>query len=204
MKILLIDALKHVDKSERNTAWVSYDEMCNALNIAGYFTSDEFSDEWERRVKSYWLFKWLCTDTHVGCCAYFFDDELVGVSYQGARKNPVEYSFVSKAAADKLRSFILDSQESQYVLIDPEEHVEDFYTVDYGSQLLVEEGFHEGVKVTVSESWRGDYRLPVEEWQTITIKLPNGQQKRIHLNEFHIPINMEPEQSQTESERHAF
>jgi hypothetical protein len=50
---------------------------------------------------------WMCTDTLVGFFAYFFDYELVCISFQPYRKSNMELHWVSKEAANKVKKFML-------------------------------------------------------------------------------------------------
>jgi hypothetical protein len=107
----LIDAITNVDRSNENTDWANLSDFSNELGLSVY----GFEPEFESRVKKHWLFKWLCTDTHVGLAVYYFDDEPLAVSFQPARKSDEEIKFVSKEIANKLRDFILSFEDDESI-----------------------------------------------------------------------------------------
>jgi hypothetical protein len=98
------EAINNLNMSPENVWEGSINDFCNVLDISHYGWSDEFGE----RVKKIWIKKWLCTDTHVGLAVYQLDGETIAVSAQPARKSPEEINFISLAAAEKVRTAILD------------------------------------------------------------------------------------------------
>lgn len=66
-----------------------------------------------QRVTTADLITWLCTDTQVGLYAYYFDDELVVISYQSARKSDLNLFWVSAELREKMREFVLSLYTSE-------------------------------------------------------------------------------------------
>lgn len=119
-------AIENVIKSKENQDDVDSEEFCQELGLEyGHVNYKLFND----RFKSYWLAKWLCTDTWVGMKVYFLDDEAICISVQTARKSGTDYEFASKESADKLRKFILElrglDDEDDVQLYDPDYEMED-------------------------------------------------------------------------------
>lgn len=191
MKLKLLNALANVDRSQPSQ-YVDSSELGAALSIDFYCG---IPVAYEERVKSYWLIKWRCTDTWVGLQALFFDDELMGRIWQDARKSPVSIAFVSNESAHRLRDYMLTaSPDNQYSLINPTDELDDTYGVEYGSQLLVDSGLYQGQPVTVvRESIVRGHRGHVDEWSNIRVRTANGEEIKISLDDFDIPLHMIPQ-----------
>lgn len=148
----LIDALKNVDRSSKNTTWVG-EEFYEAV-LGQYVYLDSAP-----RITGYYLAPWLCTDTWVGGNVYYLDDEPLAWGFQTARKNKEEFRFVDadvlSRARDYLRSLLTD--EGTISFIDPDEEIGETYGVHYTTQLLDRRGYVNG---------RTAVYLPVEtqEW----------------------------------------
>ncbi len=171
----LLTALQNVKKDEPH--WVSLAPLCEALGISEPWTND-FDD----RLKGYFLKKWYCTDTWVGIQAIYLDDFLVAMTYQSARKNDPEVHFVSQATANKLRK-VLTSHEP-VKLIPKNEEIEPTYRIDYVNSLLDKEGYYKGKPVTV-------VRKPgLRSYGAKTITVDDGTSRfDILVEELEIPIN---------------
>lgn len=119
----LREAIAKIDKTDRHAqCWVNMEDFRYEFDIHTCYDYDA-DREFEKRVKKYWIHSWNCTDTWVGLAAYFFDDELVAVSYQSARKDDETFDWVSKEAAIKLRDFIveLNSPARDYKIVNLDE-----------------------------------------------------------------------------------
>lgn len=181
----LIDVINRVDRTE--THWVDYQEIGNDLGLEIWNAPKDFQD----RVKSYHLIKWLCTDTWVGANVIYFDGRPLALTKQIARKEDTRYYYVSKEIVAAFQRYILDSKidgddHTSPTLIDPNEEVNEFYTVSYGSQLLTKDGFYQGRPVKVAETFERDISL----WKVIDIKEENGEIHRIPVKEFKIPLGL--------------
>lgn len=87
-----------------------------------------WSSEFNERVKVMPINTWICTDTEVGINAYYMDGEFIALSFQSARKNRVEYSWVSVEKAKEVAKFIrqIDGQDDEktYPLIDANSYID--------------------------------------------------------------------------------
>lgn len=184
----LIDALKLVDRSEQNEGSLEWFHFIESLSINVYNVPNDFYE----RVKTYWVMKWLCTDTWVGLQAIYLDGELVGMIWQPARKGEVDFQFVSAEVARKIRDYILSANPvTEFSLINMDEDISGTYNVAYGSQLLVTAGLYNGKPVTViNESIVRGHKEPVDEWSRIMVRDEAGNEFKIDLEDFHIPINI--------------
>jgi hypothetical protein len=108
----LREAIEKLDKSEKNEGWASPSQLGRQLGVDCWGHYDEF----EKRVKKYWIKSWLCTDTYVGLAAYYLDDELVAISTQQGRKYDEEFEWVSVELRHKLRTFLLSFEEDDNML----------------------------------------------------------------------------------------
>lgn len=188
--MVLRDLIKLVDKSDKNSNDGDIGDFCQALNMQDSLGwSQRFSDE----VQGYWLIKWLCTDTWVGCRVYFLDGEPVAISNQSARKNSERIEFISQEAVDKMRKLITDimGEEDQFtpIMANMDEVIEDLtYTVSYAEALLVSEGIYMGTPVKVVEKGcRGNENLGMT-WIVVENEL--GGKAKIHVSDLHIPMHI--------------
>lgn len=184
------DLINSVDRSEKNSTSADIDDFCRELNLNEY---PGWNKQFDEAVKGYWLIKWLCTDTWVGYCVYYMNDEPIAISVQTARKNPTAYEFISIEAATKVRKFILDCLgESEFTptLVDLDEETDPYYTVSYSGQLLVDKGLYHGREVTVVRKcyrW-DDPELKMEEM--MVQYEPNGEPFKIDVCDFNIPLHV--------------
>jgi hypothetical protein len=97
----LIDAIKNVNKSKANYYINTYDLFLN-LKIEN-FASENVYDELKKAFKGYWLFRWYCTDSHVGYSVIYFEDEPLCFVSKLSRKSDSCYQFVSSSIFNKAR-----------------------------------------------------------------------------------------------------
>lgn len=143
----LLDALKNVDRSEENSQWVDTEEFCKALGIDPWLT--DRPEDADTRLKQFWLKKWYCSDTWVGITTIFFDGELVGMTKQVARKADIEFSWVSREHADRVWDYLRPKLSKVDGYISATDEICETYSYNYVSQLLQDEGFHEGQPCTI-------------------------------------------------------
>lgn len=186
--MLLRDALKNVDRSEKNTrdAEIQYFARIFDLNM-------HWDDRFGERVKEHYVQKWMCTDQWVGLSAYYFDGELVAASWQPARKSDLKLEFVSKEAAIKIRDFMMSLQvaDEEFVIpiLDEVEEIGEHYNVHYNCQLLVDKGFYKGEEVEVvkeegSRLWNTD-KVMIRTKADCCFEIP--------LSKFDIPYHVKKE-----------
>lgn len=184
--------IKRVRRFDKNSHDSSIDEFCMALDIN---TMLGWSEEFSKRVREHYLIKWYCTDTWVGTCVYYMDDEPIAISTQDARKSDKIYEFISEEAASKVRDFILELIAKDYPpcydLIDMNKDVDEFYSVSYTGQLLEPIGMFEGRKCTLIKKPKGGlvdgvYHVPT----TIIVYFEDGTHKEIDVKDFKIKVNI--------------
>lgn len=171
----LSEVIARIDKS--NPWSVDIEDLAKELGIPYY----GWSEEADRRLKAYYIQKWLCTDTWVGSMAVFFDDKFIAYSYQSARKNHTNFYFVPEGIS-VLRDFILklliEDEGRQPELVDMDQQFEEFYRLTYANAVLDSKAFlDDGTEVEiVNEGWRG-YGA-----DDVLVKFPaSGAQKRMNV-----------------------
>ncbi|MFA7287193.1 MAG: hypothetical protein WC052_06025, partial [Patescibacteria group bacterium] len=109
--MLTIEAAHRVTKTDENCDDIP--KLEKALSRLFEIDSLEYHERWNtwtesnverKRLKGYWINKWICTDTHVGEMAYFLDDELVFTCEQTARKSDAAIYFVDPSAYQKVKT----------------------------------------------------------------------------------------------------
>ena len=180
----LSEAIKRVDRSRQNTAYTDVDRFKTLFNILGFF-----GDEFEERVKKYWLAPTYCTDTFVGWAVYYMDDEPVAVSWQSARKSDEQISFVSDDAAKKVRHYLMELQIKEEAavikLANLDEEFGEFYTAQHASAILPKTGVYQGKQAKIVKAFN-----QADRWDDLVVELEDGTQKQIKVNEFQIPLRV--------------
>lgn len=180
-----LKAMRMVDKSRNNQVYPEYEKLCEALEAGWPVNYEEF----ENRVKGFWLVKWLCTDTWVGTAVYYLDWDPICCAVKNCRKCDPHFFFVSKEAAFKMREFLLslrDEDEPEFELIAKE--IPDYYDVKFSGQLLVNEGSVDVRKCKITNTFREDYVS-----QKVEVEFEDGERKVVPVDEFKIPIHIQGE-----------
>lgn len=155
----IIDIANSIDKTKiQNEDTINWEYILQLFDISGYYYN---LDEQNTRLKCYWIDCWYCTDSWVGKRAYFLDGELVCISQQDGRKCEENFQFVSKEMTDELEKYILSiipKEDKKYPLIDRDENVSDYYTIEFSCQAIAR--FHkfglltsENKHVEIIEVW---------------------------------------------------
>lgn len=211
----LIDALRNVDRPEGNQ-W-TYNVPSSPVNESlGAPYMEYYPDELDARFKSYPVYNWLCTDTHVGLNALYLDGELVGSTHQSARKNPIEVEWTSVKTAEYVRSVILTYLvcEDDFAIIDPYQDIGEGGNTSSVTSILSDDGFYDGrpVNILIRYDWYG-YATPSEyieerqkRGQSIVVKVPmkspksdhllvqdGDEQRLISVKDFLVPFNLKKE-----------
>ena len=155
----LSDIILSLSKDEKNENSADMEALCQELGVHAPYN---YWEEFGRRLKGYYIESWLCTDTTVGACAYFLDEEFVFLGIQTSRKSGESFSFKTKGSASKVRQFLLDlidlNKEETLESVDIlnlDDDVEELYSVPYSSQIQNTTGFYKGLSVEVVEVCRG-------------------------------------------------
>lgn len=182
--MLLKDIITNLDKSDHNCCdnikW-DMETLIQDLNLSCYGVNQSET----YRLKSYWVGKHLCTDTHVGIKAYFLDDEFVCLGVQQARKSDESIRWLSDECASNVRQYILSlSNEDSYYseLLDMEEDFGDGYQVEFTGQLLTKVVNYKGDLVTVVK----DNGQGFTNFHTITVEKDN-QLFEVDVRGVHVP-----------------
>lgn len=194
----LLEALKNVDQSEQNSTWIDAEEIYKSLGIDPW--ECERPADFEDRLKQYWLVKWYCSDTWVGTTAIFLDGELVGMTRQVARKSDTDLDWISREAATKVWEWLKPKMAKISGYVNPDEDIDERYSVSYVSQILQDDGFYEDQPATLvrdelflrnARSYQFD-----GDGQDITIQFHDGVRKRIHVTDFQFALALRKDAAQ--------
>ncbi len=185
----LKDIIANVDKSEKNSDYVNLEELANEVGINQWLSTPD-----DCRIKSYFFFKWYCTDTYVGGRVYFLDEKPVAVSWQSGRKCSEVFEWISQELFNEVHKYIVSLMEPAkpeiISLADLEEDWGIGHKVEYGSQLLAEDVFctPENTMVKVVKKFN-DYK-DVANWQFIMIDTPTEKNKKVSMDDILVPYNL--------------
>jgi len=147
----LKDVIKNINFEDKNIqSDIDWENLGNTFDIPNYW-SLWFEQE---RLKAYFIQKWYCTDSYVGVRAYFLDGKFIAVSSQLGRKMDEDFAFVSKEDAENLKKYIEslineEEDEIKVEILDLEQELKEFYSVDYNSQILHKNAIYDGQKVEI-------------------------------------------------------
>lgn len=139
--------------------------------------------------------EWYCTDTVVGMTAIYHNDELICVSLQTARKNPIEFHWVSQQTADEIflvcRALVPDESRQKVRLISFDgEEGEPSYQLSWGSNVMKRSShthaIYQGKTVEVTETYDGHNSAT---WEKVKIS-ENGNEKIVEISELRFPIKL--------------
>lgn len=145
-----IDALNNVRKDSNNQVDPDISVFAEVAMV------NEFGINYSKfteGLKGYWLTVNLCTDTWVGVIAVYLYGELIGYTRQDYRKSDIELYFLSHEKAKKTINFVksLDEEAPFYKIDDNLDEEIGRQSVEYTSELLEDNGYYNGAKVTVSK-----------------------------------------------------
>lgn len=106
------EAINNLVKSDKTKNYGDFEKLCSALGTHSIGWSQELEDKIER----YYVQSWLCTDTYVGVCIYFFEDQPFAISTQQCRKCEEVFSFFDEALVAKVRLFLHEIYDKMYPL----------------------------------------------------------------------------------------
>jgi len=185
------ELIENIDKSKNN-------RDCIDLMELGSREFDKFDIPWknedETPLQAYWFAKWLCTDSWVGGRIYFYNDEFVAVSWQSARKAYEEFNWASKESYKKVGDYL---EEIRYTENDPPVSISlmedlntdigDSFKIEYGSQVLINEGFIEKTKEKIKIVKTYDSFEDVKKWRDIEVEMENGEKRNLNIKDVKFP-----------------
>lgn len=184
-KMKLKDIVKNINfddkKIQDDIAW---DDLASDLELDKYGLYFE-----QERLKAYFIEKWYCTDSFVGLRAYFFDGKFVALSYQGGRKSDEQFQFTSIEDAqilkDYIKSLIGESEEKLRVgVLDMEHEYDEFYHIEYNSQILHKSAYYNGEKVQIIKSnYQSEGHLSENYFHSVEIEISKGIKRIVDCRE---------------------
>lgn len=189
LKMKLRDVIENIDKSESNEANIDLDDIYSVLlNIFDYDWDVNQKIEKEKRLKSYWMHVWYCTDTWVGSKVYIFDDIPVLVSSQTARKSDNNIDIIKCDKFNELITYLqsfIRERETSLSIANLDEEVDEYYSLYYPSSILHRYGYYNGNRAKILMKHETLYG---SEKQKLTIQYVDDQ--NIEFGE-HFEINTE-------------
>lgn len=197
-KINLLEAARNVIRDDPHL--VDAEKLAYELDLDNVYWAGDIPG-FDERVKGYFLSKNYCTDSWVGLQAIFFDDRLVAIMHQEGRKSDPEYWFVDRESALELRQFMTVTRpEPELSYIDPNEEINDHYTLEYANGILDKKGFYNGEPVEyVMKHVKPDDPYKGYLSSKIVVKHATGATQVIDCRDYFIPLAVAKPQSFVES-----
>ena len=178
-----IDMCLNVDKSEENSFWVDVSSIAESQFGIYSINGDD-----EGRLKGYYLLPRYDTDSWVGVCVYYLDDEFVGISTQDGRKCDILYSWRDTVAVEKMKQFCISLIDMDTTLCDilPEEEwqgdTDPTFSVYYECEIVKNTALYGGETVEVKRS-RGVSK-------SVDVELPSGEIKNVPCADLRFTMNL--------------
>ena len=119
----LQQAIANLQRTEANSGYPDVDHFCQALDFCPMGWNETFS----ARCKSYWLERWMCTDTMVGTAVVYVDDTPVALFVQTGRKSTPYIRFIGEEGAEVMRKLLASLQsKGHYDVCDVHARIPDF------------------------------------------------------------------------------
>jgi L-rhamnose mutarotase len=97
-----------VDEAKVNNKsyFIDYNRLFREFDFE-YLIDHDKHDELDKIFHSVPVVSWLCTDTYVGLNAILFNDEVVCITWQSARKDEIDYYWLSKEHFNKCKDELI-------------------------------------------------------------------------------------------------
>ncbi|HRY03836.1 MAG TPA: hypothetical protein P5256_11935 [Beijerinckiaceae bacterium] len=185
----LSDALANVVRTPQNEGGAEIESLVEALRL------DHHPDwaEVDKRLRGYWIVRWLCTDTWVGLKALYLDNMLVGYTKQIARKDGVEVKFLSAETADLVRAWLIectDARPTQPEIATPNElavEIDTTYSVPFTGQILDRQGFVGGKRADFIAGGKPTDCID----RTVRVRTPFTTEAVIPVDLYRMPIHVD-------------
>lgn len=155
---------------------------------------DNYNEPLPDNVKGYWLSPWKSEHGVIGISLFFIDNRPLAVVMTTSSHSRASFEFCSEEIGLKLVNLISIITGEKYDNIevyvgedmdDDNEEVEGYYTVSRTSDLLSDEGYYQGEKVTISKTFEDS--PDTELWRKAIVVKGNGDVVEIHMDNFYIP-----------------
>ena len=101
------DIINTVQKEKHNINYPNWDDFCQCFYDHYRFDSFDYDHTlFKNHLVGYYHTSWICTDTRVGLCVWYLNDECVAVSFKPARKAETMIEFTSISSAKNVFSFM--------------------------------------------------------------------------------------------------
>lgn len=185
----LIDAMRRVDRSEKNQDTASPVELNTALDTNFHYVDwDGFQED----VREYWLYRTLCSDTHVGGSVGYIGDEPVYLRRKAYRRGTPKYEFVSVEAAEKIKALLAKHSPEDEItpaLLSMDEEIDESYSPLFSNALVSKHGFYEGRAATHNQAGWYDSRA----MDIFVVIDETGERISIPCAEFKVPLHLSKE-----------
>ena len=140
------------------------------------------------RIKMLWVEPWYCTDTWVGTSWIVLDNEIVGYTFQQARKVEPNFAFFSDDAAKRVTAVLMEAVAPKGLsafVVSPDGELGDAlgYSLDYTDQVLSKTVVYNDEVCEVIRTPRGEWNAPLK------LRRANGDVIEVHPNEVIIPYS---------------
>lgn len=185
------DVIKNISKEKSNEDWVDIPEFAwNNFDLNVDY--DCIMETKQDRLKCYWLYKWYCTDTYVGCKVYFLDSEAVAISTQRGRKYDEEIEWLSEESALKVRDYLISftlKESTTFNICDLEKDIGDSFKLYFNNEVFIgQEALLEGKGVVIVKCIKEDVNYGLDK--KVKVRLLNGEEKIVEVQDLDFKFNL--------------
>lgn len=194
----LSEIIAKVDRSDKNTISCNFRKLSREFFDYEKDIDKEKWDEYEERLKGYWIKSHYCTDTVVGMAVYFLDESPLFISNQTGRKCDMMFYFFSKGGAAAVKEFVtnllpLDHIISQQFITPDAIEFGEGYTCGFGEEFQTDKVFYKDEPVTIVEKYRSwAYAMgdSLEVPDRILIQFEDGKTLNVSAEDVIVPYHI--------------
>jgi len=136
------------------------------------------------------IYQWLCTDTHVGCSAIYWNGEFIAITSQTSRKGDTMVEWVSEEVFNRVSAFIktlVEEEPYKPKCLNLEEEYPTTFKLGYTAQILDNWAFYKGKKYMIEQELTHDEERKDFITYQVWIVTEDGP-KQVNINELEFPV----------------
>jgi hypothetical protein len=136
------------------------------------------------------IYQWLCTDTHVGCSAIYWNGEFIAITSQECRRCDTTVEWVSEEVFNRVSAFIktlVEDEPYKPKCLNLEGDCPTTFKLSYTGQLLSDWAFYEGKKYMIEQELTHEEERKDFISNQVWIVTEDGP-KQVNINELEFPV----------------
>jgi hypothetical protein len=136
------------------------------------------------------IYQWLCTDTHVGCSAIYWNGEFIAITSQTSRRGATTVEWVSEEVFNRVSAFIktlVEEEPYKPKCLNLDEEYPTAFKLEVTKQILSDWAFYEGKKYMIEQELTHEEERKDFISNQVWIVTEDGP-KQVNINELEFPV----------------